>query len=256
GQTTGLASTAASVTVIGFAALLITGWGDKPTIVMSAIALAALLWGIAAAVMAGMSEDASDETVDDIAAPLRLLWERPQLARFVIARGLLVGTALAPPYLVLLAGGDGVFSALGALVLASSLAALLSSYVWGHMADRSSRQVLIWSGVAGAAALVLALVFGETGAGWAMPLALFALMIAYHGVRQGRSTYLVDMAGEGDRAAYTAVSNTAIGLLLLAVGAIAAAVAAFSVSLVIGGFTVMCLGGAAVALGLDEVEHG
>jgi hypothetical protein len=88
-----------------------------------------------------------------------------------------------------------------------------------------------------------------------MPAVLFALMIAYHGVRQGRSTYLVDMADEADRAAYTAVSNTAIGLLLLAVGAIAAPVAAYSVPLVIGGFAVMCLGGAFVAFGLEEVEH-
>lgn len=254
GRTMGLASTAASVTVISFAALLMAGWGDKPAVVVSAIALAALLWVAAGAIMAGMSEDVSDEEAGDSAAPLRLLLERPQLARFVLTRGLLVGTALAPPYLVLLTGSDGVFSALGALVLASSLAALLSSYVWGWMADRSSRRVLVYSGVAGAVTLAAALLLQS--AGWAMPAVLFGLMIAYHGVRQGRSTYLVDMADEADRAAYTAVSNTATGLLLLAVGAVAASLATFSVPLVIGGFAVMCLGGAVVALGLEEVEHG
>lgn len=254
GRTMGLASTAASVTVISFAALLMAGWGDKPAVVVSAIALAALLWVAAGAIMAGMSEDVSDEEAGDSAAPLRLLLERPQLARFVLTRGLLVGTALAPPYLVLLTGSDGVFSALGALVLASSLAALLSSYVWGWLADRSSRRVLVYSGVAGAVTLAAALLLQS--AGWAMPAVLFGLMIAYHGVRQGRSTYLVDMADEADRAAYTAVSNTATGLLLLAVGAVAASLATFSVPLVIGGFAVMCLGGAVVALGLEEVEHG
>lgn len=254
GRTMGLASTAASVTVISFAALLMAGWGDKPAVVVSAIALAALLWVAAGAIMAGMSEDVSDEEAGDSAAPLRLLLERPQLARFVLTRGLLVGTALAPPYLVLLTGSDGVFSALGALVLASSLAALLSSYVWGWLADRSSRRVLVYSGVAGAVTLAAALLLQS--AGWAMPVVLFGLMIAYHGVRQGRSTYLVDMADEADRAAYTAVSNTATGLLLLAVGAVAASLATFSVPLVIGGFAVMCLGGAVVALGLEEVEHG
>lgn len=254
GRTTGLASTAASVTVISFAALLMAGWGDKPAVVVSAIALAALLWVAAGAIMAGMSEDVSDEEAGDSAAPLRLLLEQPQLARFVLTRGLLVGTALAPPYLVLLAGGDGVFSALGALVLASSLAALLSSYVWGWLADRLSRRVLVYSGVAGAVTLAAALLLQS--AGWAMPVVLFGLMIAYHGVRQGRSTYLVDMADEADRAAYTAVSNTATGLLLLAAGAVAASLATFSVPLVIGGFAVMCLGGAVVALGLEEVEHG
>lgn len=35
------------------------------------------------------------------------------------------------------------------------------------------------------------------------------------GVRLGRKVYLVDMAGAGQRAAYVAVSNTLIGILML-----------------------------------------
>ncbi|SLN48200.1 hypothetical protein ROA7023_02075 [Roseisalinus antarcticus] len=85
-------------------------------------------------------------------------------------------------------------------------------------------------------------------------LILFGLMTAYHGVRQGRSTYLVDMAPEDLRAAYTAVSNTCVGVFLLAAGAVAAAIGAVSVPLVLGVFGVMCLAGALWAYGLDEVE--
>ena len=45
------------------------------------------------------------------------------------------------------------------------------------------------------------------------------LSLAHQGVRKGRSTYVVDLGTEETRAAYTAVSNTTIGVLLLAAGA-------------------------------------
>ena len=66
------------------------------------------------------------------------------------------------------------------------------------MSDRSARRVLIWSGVAGAIALGAALVLAAMGLAQvtgAIAVVLFGLMIAYHGVRQGRTTYLVDAAG-------------------------------------------------------------
>ena len=51
------------------------------------------------------------------------------------------------------------------------------------------------------------------------------LAIAHAGVRIGRKTYMVDMAGGTKRTDYTAVSNTVIGFLLLAVGGISSGVA-------------------------------
>ncbi len=254
GQTTGAANTVSSVVVVIFAGILIIGPDEKFALVIGALGLAVVLWALAAMFMSRMEEEASDVGEREaISAPLSLLWENKQLRLFVIARALLVGTALAPPYMVILAGDEGFFSQLGALVLASSLGSLVSAYVWGWLADRSSRQVLIWSGVAGAVSLVLALIIGEGGG---MAVALFAVVVAYHGVRQGRSTYLVDMAGEDDRATFTAISNTVIGVFLLVVGGIAAGLSSVSVYLVIGVFAVMCLAGGAVALKLDEVENG
>ncbi|MEL6960990.1 MAG: MFS transporter, partial [Pseudomonadota bacterium] len=254
GQTTGAASTVSAAMVLVFAGILMAGPDHKFALIVGALSLAALLWLLAAFFMTRMEEDASEVSNEDsAAAPLRLLVERSDLRRFVAARGLLVGTALAPPYVVLLAADGAVLGQLGALVLASSLGALVSSYVWGWLSDRSSRMVLVWAGIAAALALAACLWIGA-GSVWAMAVALFGLMIAYNGVRQGRSTYLVDMAGEEDRAAYTAVSNTAIGLVLIAVGAVAAGLAAWSVPLVIWLFIVMSLAGAAVAWSLKEVE--
>ena len=76
-------------------------------------------------------------------------------------------------------------------------------------------------GIVGAVAMLAAVALSVLGLAaqiWAMPLVLFVMMIAYHGVRQGRSTYLVDISPENQRSAYAAVSNTVIGVLLLFAG--------------------------------------
>jgi MFS family permease len=81
----------------------------------------------------------------------------PELSRLIVARGLLTATALAPPYLVLLASGatEETLDSLGAMLLASALAALVSGYVWGRLSDRSSRLVLVFTGLAGALGMAL-----------------------------------------------------------------------------------------------------
>ena len=256
GTATGFASSASAVGVIAFALVLLSGWGDRYTLVIAAIALAACLWIGATAVFASMKEFPSDVEGTGTTAQFALLRDDPQLARFIVVRSLLVGTALAPPYLVALQP-QNAFGQLGGLVLASALASLLTSYVWGRLSDRSSRKVLLLAGLAGGAVLALLVVLSLTGAGTAtgvIPAALFGLMIAYHGVRQGRSTHLVDMAGADKRASYTALSNTVVGLFLLGAGAATAAIAAISLPLVIGLFAAMCFCAAVIATGLDEVQ--
>ena len=259
GTATGFASSASAIGVIVFALILMAGLGDRYVLVEGAILLAAGFWILAALVFATLKEAPSEnEGNADGLAQFSLLREDKQLVRFIITRSLLVGTALAPPYLVMLQP-DGAFAALGALVLASAIASLLSSYVWGRLSDHSSRRVLQLSGLAGGivlAALVVAHWVGWAEAPGVIPVMLFGLMIAYHGVRQGRSTHLVDMAGPDNRASYTALSNTIVGLVLIGAGAAFAGLAALSVPLVIGLFAAMCFGAAAMATGLDEVQDG
>ena len=136
--------------------------------------------------------------------------------------GFLTATALAPPWIVVLASDNDALQGLGTLVLASALAALLSSYVWGRLADRSSRMVLVLTGICGAVSMIFALAFaalGLTGTLWAMPLALFGLMVAHQGVRLGRSTYIVDMAAPGaPRDLYRDLQIPLSGVILLASG--------------------------------------
>ncbi|MEO1641209.1 MAG: MFS transporter, partial [Pseudomonadota bacterium] len=141
GTATGLASSAAAIGVILFAGILMLGLGDRFAIVIGAISLAACLWVAAAALFSTMKEVPSEGDGKDTVTQFSLLRERPQLARFIIVRSLLVGTALAPPYLVMLQP-DSTFGQLGALILASAFASLVSSYVWGRLSDSSSRRVL------------------------------------------------------------------------------------------------------------------
>ncbi|TNF18213.1 MAG: MFS transporter [Rhodobacteraceae bacterium] len=259
GSVTGAAGSVASAGVILLGLLLLAGVLRNEAAVIAAIALAACLWVLAAAVLARLEEEPS-RPEKDTRPDLSPLWQDGQLQRFILVRGMLVPTALAPPYLVLLASRSGglALDRLGVLVLVSAAASFLSSYLWGRLADRSSRRVLILTGLIGAVAMLGAVGAAALGLAqtlWAIPLALFILMLAYHGVRQGRSTYLVDMSPEDKRASYAALANTAIGTLLLVAGALGGAAALIGPSAALIGFAGLCLGASVVALGLDEVEQ-
>lgn len=261
GTVTGFASSLGAAGVIVFALLLLFAPIERAALVVGAVALAGVIWIASGLVFATLAEEPQPRKdilpLRETLGQLRLIRTDGQLARFIAARALLVGSALAPPYLLVLAAldsdGEGE---LGLLVLASALASLLSSWVWGRMSDRSARRVLILSGVAAALALLLGLGLHALGMAEAAGVAvvLFGLMIAYHGVRQGRTTYLVDMAPKDLRAAYTAVSNLAVGVVLLAAGAVSAGLAMIGTPLVIAVFAAASALGAWVAYGLDEVS--
>lgn len=271
GTATGLASSVAAAGVIGFGVLLSIGWVPlSVTAIAAALGISGGLWLCAAGLFATLNEPALDESEAQGKEQgwrtfAKVLRNDPQLVRFIAARGLLISTALAPPFILALGGEEGKvgFGALGPYVLASSLAALLSSYVWGRLADRSSRKVLILTGLIGAAVLAAAagmdawLPGGSAGdsKAWALPGLLFVLMLAYEGVRLGRSTHLVDMADVDQRVAYTAISNTAIGTLLLAGSGFGLLAQWLGYPAVLVGFALMSAGAAVVAWGLDEAQE-
>ena len=218
------------------------------------LGLGALAWALAAWLFAGIREfgGATEGGVsgsDTIVGQLALLRDDAPFRRFVLARALAMGSSLAAPFYVSLARdalGQAIML-LGIFIAIEGLAGLVGSPVWGRMADRSSRQVFA---TASAMAAVLSMLVAAwswwnpqgPASAWFYPIAFFALGIAHAGVRLGRKTYLVDLA-EGDRrTAYVAVSNSVIGVLLLATGALGALAATWSVA-----GTVMLLGLAGLA---------
>ncbi len=264
GSSTGLAGSLSATAVILFALLLVSGWVERFDLVVAGLLLAGAFWIASAGLFVTLREhegavEGGANAFTVAIGHLSLLMSDRQLQVFILSRALLTATALAPPFLIAAstAGEGGVFQGLGFLVLASSGAALVSSYVWGRLADSSSRKVLALAGLLGGVALfgtAIARLAGLLTGDLLLPLLLFALMIGYQGVRLGRSTHLVDMGDEDTRAAYTALSNTTIGVVLLAGGGFSA-LAAFAGEtanlMVMGGF---CLAGGLVALLLDEVQ--
>ena len=158
---------------------------------------------------------------------LNLLIQDREFRQFVITRTLLLAVALAPPFYVLIAQQQtqGGLLGLGALIIANGLATSLSSPFWGYLGDRSSRTVMAIA--AGGAGLLALFTFGAVKLQWAWATGAFGfavifllLNIMHGGVRLGRKVYLVDMASAENRAAYVAVSNTVIGIMMLAGGLI------------------------------------
>lgn len=191
---------------------------------------------------------------------LSLLRDDRDFRRFVIARALLMCSALSAPFYVALAQGatNSGLVTLGAFVVAAGVASLLSGPFWGRFADRSSRQVMAWAAwvTSGAGIMVAALAWLQPGwlaTPWFVPLAYFALSIAHEGVRVGRKTYVLNL-GEGNlRTDYVAISNSVIGVLLLVVGSVGALAAWIGNAGVIAVLAGMGLVGAVMSRSLKDV---
>ncbi|TVP44888.1 MAG: MFS transporter [Halomonas sp.] len=169
---------------------------------------------------------------DSIKLGLSLLKSDRVFLHFNIARALLLSSALALPYLALLGQNQSGtnLGGLGVLIVVSGIAAMVASPVWGKRADQSSRRVMRDAAIGTIACCCLgaslAWLPGEwTRSVWPYALIYALLVIAHHGVRLGRKTYLVDMASQDNRALYVALSNTLTGVLMLVVGGFIGALA-------------------------------
>ncbi|WP_339804373.1 MFS transporter [uncultured Marinobacter sp.] len=266
GRLSGLATTLGGSATAVITLVLFRDQGDPSMLFYTLLLLlAAALWVIAGVLFASVVEQQGETSgggnaIREAVKSLSLLRDDPPFRHFVVTRALLLCSALAAPYLVVLAQKEADSSwTLGFFLLASSLASSISASVWGWMADRSSRRVMIrGAAIASITCLVVAIATFVAGSGfgglWFYPVAFFVLSIAHAGVRLGRKTYLVDMAGGNKRTDYTAVSNTVIGVLLLATGALTALVSLISDGAVILVLGLMGLAGTVSALKMKELE--
>ncbi|GGA21970.1 MFS transporter [Neptunicoccus cionae] len=264
GRVSGLAGTLSAVVVFVFALLLSFQILPRdPAVIAIAIALAGGLWLLASFIFTTLDEPEAETSKDaeqslkGLSQPLR---EDSEFRTYIATRALLISTALAPPFLIMLGGGESEsgFGNLGLLILASSIASIVSSYLWGTFADYSSRQTLMVAGGVSGVIFALAAVgglFGMGGGGWLIAAYVFFAQIAYQGARAGRKTHLTDMDSHDRKPVYTALSNTMIGALLLAGGIFGVIADAAGPQLVLG--IMAALSGAAVFVGsrLSEVQQ-
>lgn len=223
-----------SASISGVAVLLIGLWlasvnlEDASLNVFAGLLIAGgVLWIIATLVFAFIIEqpgatEGGGNAISVALKQLRLLKTDTSFRRFVIARGLLLSVALAPPFYVLIAqaNAEAQLLGLGVLIIANGLAASLSAPVWGYMGDRSSKQVMVIAATGAGLLGIFTYVAVINDWHWVINnygiAGIFLILNIMHGgVRLGRKVYLVDMANGDNRAAYVAVSNTVIGVLML-----------------------------------------
>lgn len=269
GQLNGWSASVAGLVSVGlgvFLMLPVTGEQASAALLASLLVGAGLLWLLAAAVYARIPEYPGEtagggNAIVEALARLSLLASDPPFRRFVIARSLLLCSALSAPYYVLLARENAGTAAalLGLFVIAAGLADLVAAPVWGRLSDRSSRRVMILGGVISAAIggllyLADALTPALIAQAWFVPLAYFVLSVAHSGVRVGRKTYVVDLAQGNRRTDYVAVSNSVIGVVLLLAGLTGALSGILGTAGIILVLSVMGLAGALMSAALPEIE--
>ncbi|MEB8433195.1 hypothetical protein OO007_13230 [Cocleimonas sp. KMM 6892] len=228
-----------SASLSGIAILIVGIWmssfdlGDSSVQVFSGLLIAgAVLWIVAALIFSRIDEqpgatEGGGNALQVAIQQLRLIVDDAEFRRYVLARTLLLSVALAPPFYVLVAQGntDSGLMGLGALIIANGIASSISAPIWGYMSDTSSKRVMAIAAIgAGILAIFTCsaiwlewdLVTHEIG----FAIIFLLLNVMHGGVRLGRKVYLMDMATGENRAAYVAVSNTIIGVMMLAGGLI------------------------------------
>ncbi|YCM42903.1 MFS transporter [Verrucomicrobiaceae bacterium 227] len=268
GRVGGVSNTASGIISAAAAVALILFRPDGDAQLLAALILAAsLLWVIGAGFYAAVDEPIPDDSPtsstsstkkNGILTRLQLVKNDPRFRTFIVARSLLLGSALASPLLVLLGQQHG--ASLGSLigfVVASGLATASSSFFWGRLADRSGRLAMAWGGFFAAGIGVISCLLALWSPDWLQaPIiwpAIFLLFnIGYAGTRLGRKTWIVD-ATEGDhRTDYVSASNTLIAVIIIIIGAINAPLLAWNPLLSLGIYSTFCLIGGLAALRLDS----
>lgn len=265
GRVGGISNTASGIISAGAAVTLILFRPDGSAQFLAWLILgASFLWVIGAAFYAAVAEPIPEEVPatsnvkEGIATRLQLVKDDPQFRTFIMARSLLLGSALASPLIVLLGQQHG--ASLGSLigfVVASGIATASSSFFWGRLAERAGRLAMAWGGFFAAAIGAVSCLLALWSPDWLQhpfvwPAIFLLFNVGYAGTRLGRKTWVVD-AVEGDRRTdYVSASNTLIAVVIILIGAINAPLQSWSPLVSLGLYSTFCLIGGIVALRLDS----
>ena len=237
---------------------------DLPRWVLVALlGLGASTWAFASIVFNGIKEPESNPDDNTTSHGFKEMWALVkgdrELQKFLIVRSLMLVTALSTPFIVILGQENGSdLTGLGAFIIASGGASLIGGRVSGWWSDKSSKNAMAWAaGVASVVLLLLVLsarLAPESINSWVMPVGFFLVNLAHTTVRVSRKTYLVDMADGDKRTLITGASNTVMGIVLLVVGAITSAVAAFGTQTALVFLAIVGFVGVFGAANLKEVS--
>ena len=193
-------------------------------------------------------------------AKLSILKKDKPFRLFVITRALFLCAVLSAPFFVVIAqqNSDSNTFLLGLFILSGGLADMLSANFWGKFSDQSSKKVMILGASIATSMgfIVVSIDFFYQNLFsyiYLMPVIYFILSIGYQGIRIGRKTYIIDLAEGNKRTDYVAVSNTLIGIILLASGLIGTLSSIIGLSGIILVLSVVGLIAILLAIKLPEV---
>lgn len=267
GRLMGLASGIAGVATvaIGLGLAGAPGQGEDAFLVGVLLTVSALAWLPAMACIGMIAEqpgasEGGGNAIDAVREGFALIRDDHAFRHYLATRAWLLSVALAPPFYVLLAQREtGGAADLGLLIAAGGIAASLGAPTWGRLSDRDARQVMALAAALAAVTALVTVGIASLAPGWLSSGLLHALLfgsvsLAHAGVRLGRKVYLVDLARADNRAMLVAVSNTAIGALMLLAGSIGLLAEWFGIVGLLGGFGLLSLVAAMSALRLAAVE--
>lgn len=231
GQVSGYAATIAGITGIVVGLALAWGFTMETGHILWLLVAAAGTFSLSAVLYGQINEykgatEGGRSGRHEFKRAVDLMKNDAPFRHFVITRALMLSSALATPYIVMLAEqSHSNWFGLGIFLAISGLASALSSVFWGNQSDHNSRGVMTYTAV-----ITTIICLSAAGIQW-LPEAshaylygflFFALSVTHQGVRLARKTYVVDLAEGNQRTTYVTVSNTIMGVLLLVVGVISA----------------------------------
>lgn len=229
------------------------------------LAVGAASWAAAVVIFGSIREPDSQEEEQGLnrrwwADTWGLFTQDAKFRRFVIVRSLLLVTSLSTAFVVALSQQIGHdISGLGAFVVASAAASLVTGRISGIWSDASSKSVMAYGSAAASAVIVLVVAAAHFSpdrlAPFALPLGFFLIQVAHTAVRVARKTYIVDMAEGNQRTRYTGAANTIMGLILLIVGMVSGVIAIFGASITLLFLAAVGVIGVVGATRLDDVSR-
>ncbi|MFD0933178.1 MFS transporter [Psychroflexus salinarum] len=199
---------------------------DSKWLYVGLFVTASLLWIAASIIFSSIEEkpgstDGGRTPLQEIKTGASLLKKDTSYRNFIITRALLMAIPLLDPFFILVAKdvSKESWNYLGLVIVISSLAQIVSSPIWGRLADKSSLQLMRISAGLSILSILYALVFiyfenEALNFYFFMPV-LFINGVAYSGARLSRKTYIIDYAPKEDRPTYVSVANTLIGLFTI-----------------------------------------
>ncbi|RPJ66117.1 MFS transporter permease [Alteromonas sediminis] len=220
GKLNGMATSISGLLSLLTALLLVTGEsaiGEPAILVMIATASALFVVGLPLSKSLHTHFEKQDSE-EELQALVSTLQHNVALKHLVISRCLLLHGALVAPFFVSLSStqSDQGFT-LPFFICASALAAIVSANLWGQLSDKSAVFSLRIGSIVCALTCFLFMYLPQWQ-GWTAIGCFFLLNVGYEGIRNGRKTYVLDIAEGEERTQFVAVGNTIVGVVLLLLG--------------------------------------